>query len=960
MTGRALHPQDEIAHYRIVSPIGTGGMGEVYLAQDQTLERNVALKVLPPELVKNDERVRRFVREAKSASSLNHPNIVTIYEIGEDEIRSASGVQEPGAAPGTSTSVHYISMELVSGETLSTKIHHDKTDLRTLLGYLAQAAEGLAKAHAAGIVHRDLKPGNIMVSRDGFTKILDFGLAKLTERGSDDQEATLGATHSDEGTRLGSVVGTVGYMSPEQVQGKPVDHRSDIFSFGCVLYEAVTRRKPFVAESSIETMHKIIHDNPPSVEEANDKVPAEVRRLIRRCLAKNPEQRLQSAKDLALELREIVDEFDSLSGSGTSATVAAGGAVVGGKGRIPWAILAGAAIVAVLGVSLAIWGLRQRSGPSAGSAFQRMKITSLTSRGDISDAVLSPDGRYLAYTAGPFSKRSLYIRQVATGSDVTVLSDSPDTPTGLQFTPDGNYLYYLGRDPDSPNYRALFQVASLGGTPRKRLFDIDRAVSFSPDGSQACFLRGAPQTQSSELHVWNAGTGAERLLVRVKDPQTLMVTAPAWSPDGERIAVVRAEPGLQGRNSMRLVFYRVADGVEETALAVEWPFLTSIAWLPDGKGLAVSGIDVSGTPVNQIGIQPYPKGPFQRVTNDLNQYRSASVALHDTLMAAIRTQRIANLWTIGLAGSATQQTFGSTPEQSMIAFAAAPNGAVVYSGIKDERPVLFVRDPETGSPRQLTSPPGFTADFRVRNNVVVYRQITEGTFEGRLFTCDLGGGDRRQIASESVGKLGTVTPDGKFALVEFDEKPGEVWLVPTQGGEPRLFAKAEGIGFGFSPDGTRACVTNWERVGDRFQTVFKILSFPDGKEIARIPSETGMGVGTWYLDGGGVQYARTVRGATEVRHRRFDRPATESLFPWPHGQISTLDFSPDGSKLLIVSTEGQTANAWISGPDGRNPRRITDFKTGSIFGATWSLDGASIVFTYGSLGSDVVLIKNYR
>src|SRR5262245_57766666 len=177
MTNRApktLRPEDEVSHYRIVSPLGAGGMGEVYLAQDQSLERNVALKVLPPDLVRNEERVRRFVLEAKSASSLSHPNIVTIYEIGQDAVRS------PGEPP--SDPVHFISMELVSGKTLSTLIHEDKTDLRTLLGYLAQAAEGLAKAHAAGIVHRDLKPGNIMVSSDGFAKVLDFGLAKLTEK----------------------------------------------------------------------------------------------------------------------------------------------------------------------------------------------------------------------------------------------------------------------------------------------------------------------------------------------------------------------------------------------------------------------------------------------------------------------------------------------------------------------------------------------------------------------------------------------------------------------------------------------------------------------------------------------------------------------------------------------------------------------------------------------------------
>src|SRR5262245_540156 len=291
INARTLQPQDQIAHYRIVGPLGAGGMGEVYLAQDKTLERNVPLKILPPELVQSEERVRRFVREAKSASSLNHPNIVTIYEIGQDDVQE----REPERARDSDTArLHYISMELVSGTTLTTKIHHDKVDLRTLLGYMAQAAEGLAKAHGAGIVHRDLKPGNIMVSEDGFAKVLDFGLAKLTESVPAEGEATLGPTHAGEGTTAGAVLGTVGYMSPEQVRGAAVDHRSDIFSFGCILYEAATRMKPFTADSNVETLHKILHDKPTPVEEVNRAVPAEVRRVIRRCLAKNPEQRFQS------------------------------------------------------------------------------------------------------------------------------------------------------------------------------------------------------------------------------------------------------------------------------------------------------------------------------------------------------------------------------------------------------------------------------------------------------------------------------------------------------------------------------------------------------------------------------------------------------------------------------------------------------------------------------------------
>src|SRR5262245_29276639 len=328
MTG-TLNPGGRISRYRIIGPLGAGGMGEVYRARDENLERDVALKILPPQLVRNEERLRRFVLEAKSASSLNHPNIVTVHEIGHDRVQAsgdpgrdsdqrATADEAASAAEIEPPLVHFISMELVAGTTLASKIHHEKADLRTLLGWLAQAADGIAKAHAAGIVHRDLKPGNIMISNDGFAKVLDFGLAKLTEKQSTGGDLTSAPTETSDRTNEGVVLGTAAYMSPEQVQGQPVDARSDVFSFGCILYEAATRRRPFEAETSVETMAKILRETPAPVDQHNPQAPAELRRLVRRCLAKDPRERPDSMRTLAIELREIVEEYDALSASATS------------------------------------------------------------------------------------------------------------------------------------------------------------------------------------------------------------------------------------------------------------------------------------------------------------------------------------------------------------------------------------------------------------------------------------------------------------------------------------------------------------------------------------------------------------------------------------------------------------------------------------------------------------------
>ncbi len=280
-------------------------MGEVYLAQDTKLDRKVALKILPADLAANQDRMRRFVQEAKAAAALNHPNIATIHEIGESD------------------GVNFIAMEFIDGVTLREKIHQERTELRKLLRFLQHAAEGLAKAHAAGIVHRDLKPDNIMITRDGHAKILDFGLAKLIEQqplpGGDSGEAATAVMQQH--STPGVIMGTVGYMSPEQAQGKTngIDQRSDIFSFGCILFEAATGHKAFEGKDVLDSLHKIVHAPTPQISEINANAPAELQRIVRRCLAKDPDERYQSSKEVAIELRDLRRE---LEGAGVDTTTA--------------------------------------------------------------------------------------------------------------------------------------------------------------------------------------------------------------------------------------------------------------------------------------------------------------------------------------------------------------------------------------------------------------------------------------------------------------------------------------------------------------------------------------------------------------------------------------------------------------------------------------------------------------
>src|SRR6266542_1488808 len=311
----SLARSTKLGHYEIQSKLGAGGMGEVYLAEDSRLHRKVALKILPADLASNRDRMRRFEQEATSAAALNHPNIAHIYEIGSSPTSRGPQTGSPEAS-STTDEAHFIAMEFIDGQTLREVIHRGQTDLPKLLRHLQHTAEGLAKAHAAGILHRDLKPDNIMITRDGHAKILDFGLAKLIEPpqplGIDNASTSEDATailqqHSSPGV----IMGTVGYMSPEQAQGKTneMDQRSDIFSFGCILYEAVTGHKAFAGKDVVDSLNKIIREPAPPVSKFRPEAPNHLQRIVRRCLAKDREDRYQTIKDVAIELRELRHEL---------------------------------------------------------------------------------------------------------------------------------------------------------------------------------------------------------------------------------------------------------------------------------------------------------------------------------------------------------------------------------------------------------------------------------------------------------------------------------------------------------------------------------------------------------------------------------------------------------------------------------------------------------------------------
>ncbi len=961
---QTLRPEDEISHYRIVSALGAGGMGEVYLAEDRTLGRNVALKILPPDLVRNEDRVRRFEFEARSASQLSHPNIVTIYEIGREPVRSA------GAAD--SDPLHYIAMEVVSGKTLTQIIHEERTDLRTLLGYLAQAAEGLAKAHAAGIVHRDLKPGNLMVTADGFTKVLDFGLAKLTER-SGGGDISGSPTLTAGGSEAGSIVGTAGYMSPEQVAGKSVDTRSDIFSFGCVLYEAATRREPFAASTGVETMHKILNEKPVPVEEWNDKAPAELRRLIRRCLAKSPDQRVQSVKDLALELREIVEEYDALSASASSASSIAGATPAAPpRRRVATPTFAAVALLGVAGLAFGLWALfGKRSAPPT-AAFTTMRMSTQTSRGDVVDATLSPDGRYLAYVAGRSGPTGLRVRQVATGSDVEVL---PANEAGVEFpafSPDGNYLYYLSRRSDNRQYRALFSVPSLGGTPREILFDIDSRVTFSPDGKQVAFWRGVPQKRQNLLVVFDLASSRERALASLGEVERFQ-GPPAWSPDGRTLAVLLNQPlPLLG---VQIVLFEAESGARRTFLELPRFLFSSLAWLPDGRGLVAAGLNLKVSLQEQIYLITYPDGRLQPVTNDFHRYFAVAVAGGPAptdaapAIAAVRQTRLANIWLADAAGGAARPlTSITSPERSPMDFSVAGAEQIVFDAPEDPTLQVWTVGAAGGEPRALTAGSNHSANALGAGNVIVFDRLEESG--AHVWRIQPDGTGLRQLTQGSGEQQVALSPDGRFVALERWESPRKIELLELETGAlSTLATDASGV-LGFSPDSAQLLIGKLqEDERGLARTTWRSMPIAGGApavEYRLPPAALGQ---VWGPDSRSLTFRNRTdpawnvfrlgaAGSTGSNGSAAGEP--EQVTRFDNGRLTGHWWSPDGTRLAVTLRTAAGDSLWMTAPDGSGPVELANFPAQDIFSAQWLPDSRRIALSAGRSSRDAVLIRDFR
>jgi Tol biopolymer transport system component len=899
-----------LGRYQLLSLLGEGGMGKVYRGFDSVLNRGVAIKLLPAELIASPSRLSRFIQEARAASALNHPNIVTVYDIGEDRLE------------GDEERVRYIAMELVEGQTLRDVAGTERLDLRTGLKIAIQIADGLAAAHAVGIIHRDLTPGNIVINASGVAKVLDFGLAKLHPRQeSSPPDSSRTTTPASE---PGMMIGTVGYMSPEQVRGDRLDARSDIFSLGCLLYEIATGRRAFDGGWPVETLYKIVHSEPVPVREIRSDLPPGLWRIVRKALAKDRDERYQSATEVAVDLRDLLRELGS-NGSGVFAP-----AGVSSRARREKRFALAAIAVSIAGL-LAVAFLLARRPRAEGSALaaESIQISRLTAIGKVIQAAISPDAKLTAYVVSDQGEQTLVIREMASGQTLTLIPARRSSYWGLAFTPDSSSVCFGVKDSIDPA-GAIYRISALGGRPRKIIDSIDSRPTFSPDGRQMAFLRaGFPSREESALVIANADGSGARMLARVRAPEffvPIFLAGASWSPDGKTIAtaVVGREraPGTGyftpevGRHA-RIVGVDVADGSMKTIGEGRWARVAQVAWMPDQKGLVAVALGASARSY-QIWYVRYPTGEAWPVTRDLFDYRTVSLSADGKSLVTVASQINADVWVV--RDGVSPRRIQASKAEGIYGAVVLPDGRLVTTSIETGKLDLFVMNDDGSGRMQITRDeysnrsPAVTPDGKQ----IVYLSVTPTGPE----ICRIGvdGSGRTVLAKTSAAAVSLdVSPDGKSVVY------GD--LVP--GGGQAAFAGVFRVSIAGGPS-TRLSTENLS------VPVFS----PDGSKIAGLLGDTN-----------GKAYVATVPVS--------GGPVTP-ISPWAASAYSMTRWTQDGKSLVINTAEGDHANLWRIPLDGSPRQKLTELQEHVIFTFAAFPGENGWILSRGDLTRDAVLITGFR
>lgn len=875
-----------VSHYKILEHLGGGGMGVVYKAEDTKLKRTVALKFLPPAFSQDPEAKARFIHEAQAASSLQHNNICNVHDIDE----SPDGQM-------------FIVMDLYEGETLKSRIAPARQQesveaggkgglkIEEAIDITVQVAQGLQKAHEKDIVHRDIKPANIIVTRDGIAKILDFGLAKLA-----------GQTRL---TKTGSTVGTAGYMSPEQAQGNEVDHRTDIWSLGVVLYEMLTGKLPFRGEHDAAIIYSIMNEEPSPLSKSNINASEELQTIVSRTLAKEKEGRYQKVGDLLTDLRSELDRLE-----GKTQAPAGGRMSVGPKAarlkkvlRKPLGI-----VIALVCVVAIVWIAASVLLSNKLLKYESFEIKKLTHSGDIDDAAISPDGNYVAYSISGAASTSLYMRHIESADQVKLMDFGDKAGLmGIDFSPDGNYLYFV-------RVGGLFRLPRIGGDAKALKSNAQGKISIAPDGKQLAISTFDSLSVAIEILKIDGTGGGKKISEGWEFSPRVLRRIPggrSWSPDGRLLALKQ-----EGNDGFGMVIHDLIDSTEKDILRPVWPYIGSVVWAPDGKSLLFIGKKTKPAE-SQIWSLSYPDGEVRQITSDPNGFHKLGSTIDGKSLLATQAPFVCSLFILPYGDEAKIQKV-STGEQELF----------TQIGWTADNRLLFVSTISRDYNLNALYPDGSKLTTLYSDTIFIsFPKISK---DNRTIYFGYGGGN---IDSVSIWRVDIETRTRQRVFrtrrvynIELSSDGGWIFI-DTENGLVKLRADGQQVQTYFKP-----------MIGER-GTFYHVLS-PDGTRIACI----------------GWNQKLKQRELRIVDAKTSELQQTIPIQVWDYRFGLGIQWSPDGRGILYLDGTNGAPNIWMKSLAGGQPKQITHFPSDDITDFGWSPDGKYLAVVRMSNPSDLFLL----